>query len=425
MIRKNARVLISYNDSSQSHGYNLARQLMSYLHGQGLEVEIRDYGNSRLDAGPEFAYQWLILIHSSEARPSEHIFATVNIALRRVLERSMQGILAVTTAAATNLPEQWATLRKYDASTQNIDHHLGHIWQMMQYAKIPYVQPPKSRWPFPLSPSVAPHNWRRSPLLLQLTTLLLLVVILISAVTFIWYRGFPFTSAQSTIASRQTATALATKKIATPVQIDPHQQEYSNIITSQQPTSSGFPDSQQWVKTDTCAFHATDKTYQAKINTLGLYTKCMAKNTSYKNFAYQVTINLSQGDAGGLIFRFQEKEQTYYRVSFSNQKILVASLCQPSQASCADNNIAEGQLVSDLILDSIDPTEHIMLTVIAQDKTVDIFVNGKFAMTLQDNAPAFGQIGLYAAEINNPTTVTFSDLKVWSLDPQQSEWFLS
>ncbi len=59
----------------------------------------------------------------------------------------------------------------------------------------------------------------------------------------------------------------------------------------------------------------------------------------------------------------------------------------------------------------------ITLTVIARDKNIDVYANRNFVTRFTESTNVVaGQVGVYAADINNATTVTFSNLKIWSLD---------
>jgi hypothetical protein len=143
----------------------------------------------------------------------------------------------------------------------------------------------------------------------------------------------------------------------------------------------------------------------------------MATATHFENFAYQVTMNI-EGDAGGVIFRSDEKAGTFFRFALSNNPTTpdtdgyTVYLCQ---RDCSAKSVSEGvPLVQDQV--HVDPNKPVILTVIAKNGTIDLYVNGKSTYQLLEQPVLFGAIGVYAASFSNATTVTFTNLKVWQLD---------
>ncbi|HEV2660268.1 MAG TPA: hypothetical protein VGU68_06670, partial [Ktedonobacteraceae bacterium] len=73
---------------------------------------MRGYSESALDAADT---HWLILIHSSDARPPTSLVNDVSTALDSVAARRMRDVMVISTDASDLRPE-WASIRKYDIS---------------------------------------------------------------------------------------------------------------------------------------------------------------------------------------------------------------------------------------------------------------------------------------------------------------------
>ena len=275
------------------------------------------------------------------------------------------------------------------------------------------------------SQSKSRHRWLKPVPLIAI-----LVMLLVVAGGFTWFvigsnsrTGLSpsnlTATAQARTYTRATQTALA--KTLTPSSsptVDPTQQamqnEYSNIMKSK-PTIVGFQASEQWSTTadKTCTFDNPDA-YHAVIKTKNQYTRCMAANTKFKNFALQVTMNIN-GGAGGVIFR-DNSNGTYYRFAFnqSDPNALTYSiyLCN---SDCTTDAVGTGApLASDPV--NVDQTKPITLTIIAKDDNIDLYINKTFLKHINDRTSLSGQIGVFAASLGTDTDVTFSNLKVWSLD---------
>src|SRR5207249_4703218 len=118
-----------------------------------------------------------------------------------------------------------------------------------------------------------------------------------------------------------------------------------------------------------CILNPQAATYEATIATSRQYVRCMATATVYKNFAYQVALNI-YGDAGGLIFRFDDKIGAFYRFSVSSNAITPNSYeygvyqCTAEQKCASTNYIADGtRLAGDSV--QVDPKAPVNLAVIA------------------------------------------------------------
>jgi hypothetical protein len=86
---------------------------------------------------------------------------------------------------------------------------------------------------------------------------------------------------------------------------------------------------------------------------------------------------------------------------------------------CTDNAINQGTPIASE-QHRIDRTKPLSLTVIIKDQNIDLFIRGKyltrFIAPKSNGTPTKGLIGLYGASLGKPTMVTWSNLKIWSMD---------
>ncbi|HEU5227442.1 MAG TPA: hypothetical protein VFU49_06480 [Ktedonobacteraceae bacterium] len=418
MLSNDTRVLISYSASTQqdAHSSMLANQLNMHLYK---EKQVRAVMHERSQKMPasDSPYDWLILVHSPNALADEK--AQVNAALERVLQRQMQGVMVIT-PEVSELPAEWDTIHRYDASTSdNENRMLRNIIRDMQYVKVPYTAKAGRLQRSPIG-GRSPLGAILSPRLAIVASLIL--VLLVGGVPLYLYLNRFAPHPASTLSSvGLTATASTHLKtqtaIASSTPSPQDKQTRFRDITQKRPNVTGFRPQEAWDQNDTCITIETSYKASAVAASQG-YTPCMAQHTTLQNFAYQISMNIS-GDAGGVIFRSQNNLQAFYRASLtlSQQGLLFTAVhCVPGQ--CATNNPNDGSILDQRQLpNSSDQPQVVTLTIIAQGNSIDLYVNGQFIITLQDPAPASGQIGVYAASLSQTTTVIFTDLRIWVLPP--------
>ncbi len=439
MVVEHTRALISYNNNrnAQDQGHFVANNLKNSLRREGIDARAEGYSDSALDAN----LQWLILIHSSEIEPSSRITGVVKSALEQVVERRMRGVLAVTTTTRSDLRPEWASIRKYDATNLTEEQLTNGILSAMQYAKAPYAQELARQ----RGQRVATSRGPRVPLPALIAILLTIIVVSSAAIYGVKVRTDGLNaSATATAATAQavkvhaTQTAIAKTNQVTPTDSTTQQarQKALSDLVKTTPTIQGFRDADQWntgpvTDTISCAFGANNTTYLVVMKTAGDYYPCMAKNPPLTNFALQVTMKIT-GDAGGVIFRSDGDggtPGTYYRLSVNQadqatpgNDTVSMYLCRADCFKDSIYSISSGTSSGTATLENVDPTKPVTLAILVQDKNVDVYINGtyltRFTAPASSTPLTGGQIGLYAASVNNPTAVTFSDLKVWKIKNQ-------
>lgn len=156
-----------------------------------------------------------------------------------------------------------------------------------------------------------------------------------------------------------------------------------------------------------CSF--TGGTYHSSVSSTGSINTCFAKNTNFANFSCQVNMKIVQGNQGGLIFRANESNGTYYyfHISSTDQYAL---------------DIYNTDIYQRTLLSGVSPAiltgKTNMISVVAIGSAFTLFINKQALPTVQDNqfdpgTYSQGAIGVVAQTTGNFTDVSFSNLIVW------------
>lgn len=155
-----------------------------------------------------------------------------------------------------------------------------------------------------------------------------------------------------------------------------------------------------------CAF--TGGNYHASAGRQGYLQPCIARSTSFSNFVYQVQLTIDKGDQGGILFRGNGSQGTYYifRIGTNGSYALdvYTSSTQGTTMSSGFNAAI-----------SVGPNQSNTLAVIAQNNTINLYVNQQYIATISDSTLSSGQIGVVAVDYTLPTEVEFSNAQVWKL----------
>ncbi len=429
MTAENPSTLIICNDNTSVNSKNIATNLKHYLNNQGMgEVVIWD--STQMSQLPDNAPQDLILVYSAPDKKNPRLDSAVDVALARVLARRMRSIVAVTDA--TSLPRAWASIPTYDQT------NFPDVWNAIHQVKLPYTQAVAQRQR--MSAPRAGQDQSRAPVWLT-PVLIGCVVFLVFALFGVIAFKIHTVQQDAAIAAKPTAAALASKATSTqgakttssansqstPVNdatLKDRQKQFDDI-SKNKPTIDGFRTNEQWDTTvqdnvSSCAY-SNNTSYAVTMKQSGKYVPCIAAGPSFKNFALQITMDI-KGDAGGVIFRDDTAKGTYYRLSVNllyqqstDSPGFPLFLC--NNGECADNGVNTGNQLSPKDSSTKVGKGPLTLTIIARDKNIDLYVNGKYLQRfIETNGTGAGKVGLYAADLNHETTVTFSGLKIWLLD---------
>ena len=159
-----------------------------------------------------------------------------------------------------------------------------------------------------------------------------------------------------------------------------------------------------------CAF--SGQSYHVTQTQSGYFNYCIAGNTNFTNFTYEVEMMVAQGDAGGLIFRANTSGQnpafyyfrlnqdgTYYLFLYVDNSATNARTLTHGTATGFNTGLNQTNLIS----------------VVAKGSTLGLDVNKQQITSVTDSTFTSGQIGLAADYINSSTEVVYTNAKVWQL----------
>jgi len=136
------------------------------------------------------------------------------------------------------------------------------------------------------------------------------------------------------------------------------------------------------------------------------YLTCMAESTDFSNFAFQVQMTIIQGDEGGLIFRATGARLYTFGINREGlYSFIVSKNNNPGKPLVFGPNPA--------IKTGMDQPN--LLTVIARDSIIYLYINKQYVDTVKDATYKSGQIGFYAAYSKHYTDVAFNNAQIWQL----------
>jgi eukaryotic-like serine/threonine-protein kinase len=209
----------------------------------------------------------------------------------------------------------------------------------------------------------------------------------------------------TTIAARGTATAVAAAATVT---------AYTSIMTSGNRALvdplQGNNTHYNWDTTTLqsgggCSF--TNGAYHSSMPQQGPFSLCFAETTNYSNFTYQISMQFIQGNVGGIIFRANSTDGTFYYFHISRNGTYGLDIYS---GDLPIRTLSQGPFPAILT----GPGQTNILGVRANGSRIDLFVNDQFIATVYDSTYASGQIGVVADAINEPTEVAFSYAQVYT-----------
>jgi hypothetical protein len=146
--------------------------------------------------------------------------------------------------------------------------------------------------------------------------------------------------------------------------------------------------------------------YHASLDAKGFYFPCIAENTHFTNFAFQVDMNIDKGDAGGLIFRGNGNNSQFYVLQIGNDGSYDLFLAKNRTQN------------SDLLFGTstaYKQGQRNLIAVVARGSNIYIFINKQYTGSVTDSTYSSGQIGVLVNDHTNPTDVAYTNAQVWTL----------
>lgn len=172
-------------------------------------------------------------------------------------------------------------------------------------------------------------------------------------------------------------------------------------------------DALQWdeypnAQTGACVFRSN--AYHA-IATPRNSTSCLATQTNSSDLALQADMNIISGNNGGIIFRSNQKEDSFYAFSITTSGSYFLIKSSPSSDVQTYTTLSSGQ--SSEIRHGINQLN--VLTVITHGATFSFYVNTHYVGRASDESYTSGMVGVFTNAGNENVTeeVAFTNFKVW------------
>ncbi|GHO99784.1 hypothetical protein KSF_098320 [Reticulibacter mediterranei] len=252
----------------------------------------------------------------------------------------------------------------------------------------------------------------RFPGIKNLLILLLVSLIIVSAGTFIFTESIDqqvavALQARATAQIRSVATSFASTaavevSATATASYDPYPPGHGTLVFADPLRDNSQGHNWQEVGSS-CEF--MDDAYQVSSQNQGINT-CAAAD-SLENFTYQAEMMITQGDAGGVIFRYDKTGETFYYFSVSAKGTYTLYYSKngyriPILKTATSSAIKTGAGQTNL------------LAVVVHGRNIDLYVNKQHLAGITDATVVNGQIGVAAENNGNTTEVEFQDVKAWN-----------
>jgi hypothetical protein len=455
------RIFVQYQiaDATQ-YSAIFAKQFFTGLQTAGAKVvRVR---KDRRRGGPAFPSQgsahcqWFILVQNPEALQSLRVQTTIHTALTLFKQQQVQGLQLMIAAPSYPQNEQCGEDEEYERKVSLVHEeaeknvlleiHLinaqkrslpvvsAHRRSLAKDGERSVSSLPSKSQPAPSRQQKDNHrgearsafSMQRRPARVRfaIPSLVLIFLLVIAASIMLVELKFPLAvtrpdltvTASPTIRATTAPTPTLAQLILTgspsdvlaratsgqPFIDDPLQSQDGNNRWSENTTSLGG-----------CRF--SNGTYHASASLADRYTPCLAladQDSNLQNIAFQAQMTIIQGDVGGLIFHSNASGSNGYAFT-----ICVDPACGKGYYGLY---MSQGNGYSQLISGSstaikTDLKQTNLLTVVAYNGDIYLYVNDKSVAHIQDNTFISGYIGLTAYELSNSTDVSFSYAQVWKL----------
>jgi len=167
----------------------------------------------------------------------------------------------------------------------------------------------------------------------------------------------------------------------------------------------------QWQTSDACKF--TGSAYHVIDSQANTYQPCLALNTDYSNFTFQVEMSISKGDGEGLILRGNATKNQFYLFELGAKGDYTVYVAVDTSGTNTRT------LTSGKLSQTLNGTDTI--GVVARGSTISFYVNPlqnpEPVASINNSTYTHGQIGVLSYDISNSADVIFTNAKVWVLPP--------
>ncbi len=167
-------------------------------------------------------------------------------------------------------------------------------------------------------------------------------------------------------------------------------------------------DEKETSETEGC--HFCDGTYHVSIGNrqTAYMIYCLALETNFSNFVYQIEATLIQGAEIGVVFRQTAEHGRYYFYIRRDGTYGLVCVARPQNRLLVDG-------MSSAI--NIELNQPNVLAVVANGPTIDLYINQQHLTQVIDTTHPAGRISTAAAtDANAPSEAAFRNVMVWTLD---------
>ena len=155
-----------------------------------------------------------------------------------------------------------------------------------------------------------------------------------------------------------------------------------------------------------CGFNSG--AYHVSDTATNVFVYCVAQNTSFSDFAYQVTMTVDKGDCGGLVFRADVNSDSFYHFVVCQAGIMLLSVYSNGNGTVLIQAKDSAAIQTGLNTQNV-------IGVVAQGSTINLYINSQNVGSVTDNTLTSGAIGVIAESVNNATDAFYNNAKVWKL----------
>jgi serine/threonine protein kinase len=208
-------------------------------------------------------------------------------------------------------------------------------------------------------------------------------------------------NATATAIANATVTAIANANATATAQATSQYPPFTILALNDALTANS---ASGWNSVSQCQF--TSAGYQVSIAQAGFSETCFAGSTNFSNFAYQVTMTITKGDCGGLVFRAGDNQNYYAFYVCVNGRF--NSILYVKGASAGSTNVASSSAIHTGL------NQANTLAVVIQGNTYNLYANGQNIDSFTDGTFTHGAIGVLAVDITSPTAVNYTNALVWT-----------
>ena len=251
---------------------------------------------------------------------------------------------------------------------------------------------------------------KRSRAMIILLAVIAFIVVAGGALGFVLYNN----NATATSYANATATARAQANAAATATRIASTYPFSNNLVLNDPlvdNSKGV----NWDNDRSTGCFFSDSAYHIIQTKSGSYNTCAATHSDYTGFTFETEMVIKSGGdgaAGGLLFRADENNIKFYRLSIDNNgHYFVLAIVDTTGASGNARKLTEGTASS--FSTGLGSTN--TLAIVARGDQYSFYVNQQRVTSFTDGTYSHGQIGFDADFGTSSTELVFTNVKVWQL----------